>query len=330
MPEQFTEFADWTHMQDLTAANEIIQAYNERRQCVDPAFTPVELLTEGDHAQDCTIWREMQEWIEANISQFVNHTIEYIGTTGEIPTTAFTISAFRTVAGIPNGFRRATEYDPEADDWTDYNDPMYSYGTIQTPEESTNDIRGPWVFVDLQKAFDALRWTLKAFIDEYIDVQRKEASGSSDRDTGSIEAAISDAQSEWASASWQSGIGDVWYRASFWASDATEFADYSCSVFRVRSKGFFENIPDHIPHIAEFVVRPDGNNDVDYDSPGEWVSEQILPEETTSERTTNYHDYDAFPQPSSYTIETTHQTQTLLYEDLILKWQFSHTLPEPE
>jgi hypothetical protein len=52
------------------------------------------------------------------------------------------------------GFRRATAWDPAVNDWTDYNDPMYSYGHAQQ-----GDIFGPWIYVDLQNALKALLWT---------------------------------------------------------------------------------------------------------------------------------------------------------------------------
>jgi hypothetical protein len=65
------------------------------------------------------------------------------------------LSAFWAVAGLPSGFRRATAFDPEADDWTDYSDPMFSYG----PPEA-NDIMGPWLWADMQAALSALKWTV--------------------------------------------------------------------------------------------------------------------------------------------------------------------------
>jgi len=64
----------------------------------------------------------------------------------------FTLIDFRAVAGLhPDGFRRATEM-PE--DWTDLNDPAYSYGLMKR-----GDIVGPWILVDMQNALSAMKWS---------------------------------------------------------------------------------------------------------------------------------------------------------------------------
>ncbi len=49
-----------------------------------------------------------------------------------------------------NGFRRATTWPT---DWTDYNDPAYSYGRIEE-----GDIIGPWLFNDAYNGLNLLRW----------------------------------------------------------------------------------------------------------------------------------------------------------------------------
>ena len=61
------------------------------------------------------------------------------------------------VPGLSNyGWRRASDWDPSVDDWTDLDDPMWAragngHGRIQT-----GDILGPWIVNDMQHAFDAM------------------------------------------------------------------------------------------------------------------------------------------------------------------------------
>lgn len=141
----FTPVASWDHAQDRTRANEIVRAYSERRQALGQSA--VTALASNDNAQDTAFWRGMQEWVDTYCTSFVNDGATIAGATA-VP--MHTLTSFRTEAGISSGWRRATAWSPPTD-------PTWSYGTIQSA-----DIRGPWIFEDLQKAFDALRWTTKA------------------------------------------------------------------------------------------------------------------------------------------------------------------------
>jgi hypothetical protein len=79
-----------------------------------------------------------------------------------------------------------------------YRSPATSTGARQTAFATgrieAGDIRGPWIFDDLQKAFDALRWNMAEF-PTVTNGEYKEVTGGT----------VSEMETAWASASWQSG-----------------------------------------------------------------------------------------------------------------------------
>jgi hypothetical protein len=211
MSEPFTDISAWDSLQDRTAANEIVRAYNERRRASE-SFLIEPLLSTGSNAQDTTFWRNIQDWIISTVqrtsgdNRWLDHTqeedLDGAEPSGnwfdEVPYyTLATWQANSGLTGVTGGgsnsevaFRRATSYDPEVNDWTDYNDPMYSYGTIQS-----GDIRGPWIFEDLQKAFDALRVVGTYRANPISNTGRIRNSLSDPKDD--LGDAISDAQDKW-------------------------------------------------------------------------------------------------------------------------------------
>ena len=72
MAVEFTSLASWEHAQDTYAAQEIILAYSERRQCVGDSA--IDDLEAGDVKQDTTFWRGMQDWCESKCTSYVDHT----------------------------------------------------------------------------------------------------------------------------------------------------------------------------------------------------------------------------------------------------------------
>jgi len=139
---------DWQHVDFL---NELVGAWSERRQAIGQSA--VDDVAAGDDIQAVTFWKAMQDWIEDECDNFFNHddTIE-----GASSVPMFDVAGLRTAAGLnASGFRRATVWEPDTPpDWE--TDVSFSYGKMQA-----GDIIGPWIFDDLQKAFDALRWTTK-------------------------------------------------------------------------------------------------------------------------------------------------------------------------
>ncbi|MDD8011855.1 MAG: hypothetical protein PHX05_00055 [Acidobacteriota bacterium] len=142
MSAAFTAPADWTNGgQDLAGANEIVLAYSERRQALRQSA--VAALTAGAAAQDKTLWRAIQDWLETNCVNFVDHVSGPLAADSK-SFRPFTLATWRAAAGLhADGFRRKVEP----------GDP-FSYGKI-----GAGDMRGNWCFEDLQKGLAALKWT---------------------------------------------------------------------------------------------------------------------------------------------------------------------------
>ena len=302
MAVAFTSLASWEHAQDTDAAQEIILAYSERRQCVGDAA--IDDLEPGDAKQDTTFWRGVQDWIETNCVKWVDDANFSTSTEYDSPSDiAYTLATFRTEAGFQtDGFRRATEWPT---DWTNAADAAYSFGKI-----TAGDIVGPWIFEDLQKAFDAMRWTFKT---AYTAKNLKEKSLATEYEND-----YDDAVANWPSA-WDSGfdiyvvesnINGVWYTREY--GDA-EFATV-----------------DHINHSASGYY---------------WMREYLALYEPFADIDglgMVYHKY--FPVESFTSASATTRTITQLtnidtvppyYSDgasaeglpvLILKWEFTNTL----
>jgi len=154
MLDPFTPIKTVTDPFGLTFINEIIGAYSERRQALGEEEVTV---AAGDDAHEVDYWKAIQEWIEVNALNYIDHTQAVAGNFDGLAAIPMWILAdFRTEAGLASGFRRATEWTPDPDnpDWEV--DVDFSYGQAQL-----GDIFGPWIFEDLQKAFSTLRWTLQ-------------------------------------------------------------------------------------------------------------------------------------------------------------------------
>ena len=161
MSGQFTPYHLWTPKkhQDLTHANEIIQAYIERRLALNQSVAGIDLLTGGsggDSHQDKTIWKEIQEWLEANCTSFVNtHDgplnpaksafINYTKATWQHA------AGLNVNAGAGQSFKRKVNHPGDS-----------GYGLIQY-----GDVKGSWNFEDLQGGLGALKYTLRGGGYEY-------------------------------------------------------------------------------------------------------------------------------------------------------------------
>jgi len=323
----FTTLSAWDHLQDRTAANEIVLAYSERRQCVgNDAIDP---LASGGNAQDTAFWKGMQDWVldEAQRTSGDNRWVDYTQyIDGESSFPFLTLSAWKTNSGLADGFRRATSYDPAVNDWTDYSDPMYSYGTIQA-----GDIRGPWIFEDLQAAFDALRWTRRDTRTSTENLQKREVEKDEDTLQESIDAVVA----AWPSEAWVDGgtSEDVNYIASFTLRPTRVTAS------RQRAKRVYDFIADHIIHSAEHYIRPrkptiSGErpyNDTDGLDEDHWALMQEFDAEAIDTRTTDFLPFNDVPIPSDpvriNNNDTFYNANARDAENLLLlKWDFSHTL----
>lgn len=141
---------DEDHMVNMT--NELIRSINLRLKATGACC---DILTE---VTSCDEIEAAISLIQTNLINllgfgFVDHTLETgsFNNFSEIP--FFNETTFFEAAGLPNGFRRASSWDPGVDDWTNYTDPMYTYGN------SYGSLIGPWLFEDLKNALETLNWT---------------------------------------------------------------------------------------------------------------------------------------------------------------------------
>jgi hypothetical protein len=338
---EFTPLSSWQHLQDTDAANEIVQAYNERRQCVDADFEPVSLLGAGSNAQDTLFWRRIQQWVTSQMvltgsnRRWINHAQDV----DESADPFFTLVDFKYASGLVGGadsgggatvgWRRATT---KPADWTDYEDAAYGYGVIQA-----GDIRGPWFFEDLQKALDSMRWSVM------VNPSRTEWQSRVGTGTGEdANEAISEASDDYTTSGWLDPGGfKEYYHNEF---DVSEIGggQFICNLVRHRSKLEFKNIPTHIRADVKFFCILDtflvGDlwNDADFPElanvPG-WREFDDLGEKQTAQIDIGYNEFDTPPIANTYTVGNFYTVTEFNAEQgcfLVMKWQFSHTLPEPE
>jgi hypothetical protein len=311
---EFTPLSSWQHLQDTKAANEIVQAYNERRQCVDPSFVPVDLLGAESNAQDTAFWKGIQQWVLDQVQRttgdhrWLDHEQEI---EGESSLPFYTLSAWEYNSGLDQGFRRATT---KPADWTDYDDPAYSYGVIQA-----GDIRGPWIFEDLQKGLDALRWTQKDATRGF-DIGSYNSSGIGEGSGDTLADAITNLQENWDVFS----LFDNLYVNNFSADDS---AGAGISAFKNSTLMQATGIKDHINHVAYaylITYAISGFTYLDEDYPeGLNIYESLASAITTTRATTKQTTDTSTPPVIFATGDYDARADDYGF---ILKWEFSHTL----
>jgi len=145
---------------DLAMWNELVTAHNERSLVSDAVSefvvdTPVRMSTAkitGLQVRVSDLFT--QDWVLGETPPSTTATVASTYTSAD-----WTI--FLEDAGMSTqGFRRATTFDRDTDDWADVDSDMWSrpengYGLAQA-----GDIIGPWIFDDLQKAFSRMKYKL--------------------------------------------------------------------------------------------------------------------------------------------------------------------------
>jgi len=154
MSTAFTTISDSDDLQDLDLVNEIQTAYSERRQAI--GLSSESALAAGADIQAASFWSVWQTWIYNTVtaSNWADHAASGGDYTGDSAIPWYTWSTFLSRAGLPAGGFRRVAGETWPSDWTDNADAAYSFGTIQA-----GDIIGPWLLVDLQRAFSALKWS---------------------------------------------------------------------------------------------------------------------------------------------------------------------------
>jgi hypothetical protein len=200
MSAEFTAITPGLDWQDLAFVNEIVNAYSERSQAI--GGDAVSAAEAGADLQSVSFWETIQDWIETNCVSFVDYTQTDTGLpsgkfVGKSSIPLFTLAAFQAAADLEDGFRRATEWVPDASDPDWETDVTFSYGKMQE-----GDIIGPWILADLQKAFTALAQTR---YDNPEIITNTEKLTYQSTDLGDYD--ITAARADWVAESWWDSVG---------------------------------------------------------------------------------------------------------------------------
>ena len=310
--------------------NEVVLAYSERRQCLGDSAVAGAAV--GFNLQTLSFWRGMQDWIETNCVKWVDDTNFSTLTEYDHPKDiAYTLATFRTEAGLnASGFRRATAWPG-----------TFGYGKMQE-----GDIIGPWIVEDLQKAFDAMRWSFTAaepfILDYVIPIYFPENSTTPALITvslptyfertvsgeGSTEAnSYSDASDNWPTGS---GVGAV-LPYEIWCATLFSGGQWTCFVRRSNAEVVFSEIPDHLSHAADMYIHFNDNDyscdlSSDPDSLGLELRKMTLlvsaASSTTNTRTMpKATNTETVPPFGDYEINGTASKVAI-----VLKWDFTNTL----
>jgi len=142
-----------TQWSKVTFVNELWLTYQEHRRVRDQADAVPLFFQAGDDVQGAAWIYAMQSWIEANCIHFVDHRIV------EGQSRWFPNNSSFVLPMIPDFVELCNIAKISPYGWTrKYPDGLggvtETHGTIQR-----GDYIGHWIFDELQKAFDALRWT---------------------------------------------------------------------------------------------------------------------------------------------------------------------------
>ena len=192
MASTFTEITTNTDLQNKDLHNEIRAAFNERQYVHTNTKVYSADVAAGDDIQAKAYWLDYQNNLKSLVSQFIDPTFVIDQSAGP---SVYDLNDWYAAAGLTSGFRRVPGASWPAD-WTDYNDPAYSYGKIEA-----GDIIGPWLFVDLQKGLNALTRTyqqMQGWPDHTWTSATREGTGS-DVD---CQTALDAANTAWTNNSW--------------------------------------------------------------------------------------------------------------------------------
>lgn len=228
----------------LTAAiyNELIAAINERATAV--GLSTLSTVSAGEIAQAATLWNTLQQWVETNCVNFVDHTAIIAGQSS-VP--MFTWASLKTASGLTSGWRKATAFDPDTDDWTDYADAMYTYGQAAA---SASHILGPWLAVDLQTAIHTLTWTTR-HNGSSVDGETRYPSPAYIEHVNCADA-VSQWAVVWALSSWSSDSALIYYADAYFPN----IPPWRCGAKRDRAKCQITGVPTHVPCSCSLYMLP--------------------------------------------------------------------------
>lgn len=225
-------------LQQSNLINQILRGIRERRESAKFVSLGFEDLVAGNDVHQGYFWESNQRNVEACAEHFVDH--DDASPAPDKP--LLTAARHREIAQIhENGWRRATTW---PSDWTDLDDPAYSYGYAQV-----GDIYGPWIFDDLQKMLTALKWT-RPQATTYGATYKTASGGDLPPPDATCDDAKANQDALWSLAGWYSGphlyyvSGRTSGDAGGWGAEAYRFKSYPRAY-----------LPVHIPADVECWLK---------------------------------------------------------------------------
>jgi hypothetical protein len=287
MAGYFTKIENYQDMQSKDILDELMLSVRERQLALYWVVNPVSAsINAGQDIQSVSFWSTLQGAVNAMCSAFnpsspydtggfIDEDYELEGSTAP---TYFTTSALYTKAGIPSGFRRVEIGKKYPSDWTDYNDPSFTYGTI-----GIGDVIGPWLIVDLQKVLTILT-TVSSYCGhltygyyfwnpaEYTPNVWVKSLGDNYISTSGANAVTTHINTDWPAGSWMNYGTGWWFQ--IWSRRNVDESGYgTVASMRANSKfGIYlpHGTPTFLPFKSKLYICPldagDGTNYYDFDS----------------------------------------------------------------
>lgn len=240
MSELFTKVEDWPAAgQDMAAFNEICLAASERSLALKEGIYPLKTagMTAQGYLQDVLY---LQGWLESKCVRYVDNVSGPLAEDGK-SILFFTLASWRAAAGLnAAGFTRKTG---EMEALTT------SYGLVQA-----GDVRGPWMFEELQKGLSALKWTYFSSKENFEATSVK--SGAAEGEDCEAQKAACNAA--FAAMPWTTTTGVYYgvYATAAWADWPDPTPDYYWwKQARARGKAGISGVPE-MPHVAELYFCP--------------------------------------------------------------------------
>jgi hypothetical protein len=199
----FTSITNGTSLQNRALISQIDLSLRERAlACGYNLFNNYLAGTNVMDIQQASVWSNRQTDLQTLVTYYVDpeYTTDFanyveIYSNGLHSSHAFwTVATWRTAASMDYGYRRCTNY---PSNWQNYSDSAYMYGYC-----TTNDIVGPWLWVDLQNGLDKLKWL------GYIMTPSGNSSNLERR--VAYQAAFTNSYDSWATNAWAS-YGGSWF-----------------------------------------------------------------------------------------------------------------------
>jgi len=341
----FTVVTNGYLWQSTNYLNELQTTYREHIHIATKLYTPViEEIEAGDIIQGQSLWRTWQDWGSNNAHFFVNDQAALTNIILLLPMLTYT--GLLQQVGLTNGLRRVdkeTEWVPTVNNWTNYSDSMYSYGHMET-----GDIHGPWVLVDLQKVYNAMKWTVEHRDNDPTSSLDPFTVTNTTRWVSNAVNAVEATAKATLESGWSDIVGVTQTETELYSGVATVTTNagpsYTYAGKRIQGGGIFFPEMTNLEHSASVYLKPEGYplgflniEFADVDNQGwlanRWYFYENLPLARTYSRTNSPVTFTSSSSAPSFTIPVNPPATTNFYEPgarvreaaFIYKWAWSFT-----